>query len=411
MSDLQKTAASSLDTLAVRGGEPRAHAYHSVSMPIACAATYAFADTQAVHDHFAGRHEQHEYGRYGNPTVETAERKLAALEGAQEAVLFPSGMSAVTTLLFAMLRPGDHIVLTNDLYRRTRQFVVTLLARYGVTHSFVEPGDYPAMEQALARPNTRIFLTEAPSNPYLRIVDVARVAGLCKLHPRVKLVVDATLATPINFRPLAHGAHVVLHSCTKYLGGHNDLLAGALCGDTALLSALREARGLLGGMPDAHGAYLLIRGMKTLHVRMRQHNQSGLEIARVLAQHPRIERVYYPGLDNHPDHAVASHQFDGFGGVISFLVKADLSTTSRFVDACRIASIGASMGAVETLIQQPALMAHAELSPEERAAIGAYDNLVRLSVGLESSDDLIVDLTQALDAIAHSDSGAVPRAG
>ncbi|HKP64224.1 MAG TPA: PLP-dependent aspartate aminotransferase family protein [Polyangiales bacterium] len=388
---------SSIDTLAIRGGEPRKHAYDSVTVPIACTATYAFENTQALNDHFAGRIEREEYGRYGNPTVEVAEHKLAALDGADAAVLFPSGMNAVTTLLLSMLRPGDHIVLTSDVYRRTRQFVRSMLARFGIEHSLIEPDDYAAAELALQRPNTRLYLSEAPTNPYLRVPDVARIAALCRELPRVKIVIDATLATPVNFRPLAHGAHLVLHSCTKYLAGHNDLLAGALCGDRGIIQALREARGVLGGMPDPHGAYLLVRGMKTLAVRMRQHNQSGLQIARFLAEHPAIARVYYPGLESHPDHATAARQFSGFGGVISFLVDGDLARTSRFIDRCRIATIGASMGAVETLIQQPALMSHSELSSQERAAIGAHDNLVRLSVGLEDPRDLMLDFAQALE--------------
>jgi len=396
-----RPATQKLETLAVRGGEPRSHAYHSVSTPIACTATYAFEDSRAIQEHFAGRSERHEYGRYGNPTVEVAERKLAALEGAEDALLFPSGMNAVTTLLLAMLRPGDHIVVTSDLYRRTRQFVVSVLARYGIEHTFIEPDDLDAAERALAKPRTRLLLTEAPSNPYLRIVDVARMAELASAA-RAKLIVDATLATPCNLRPLELGAHVVLHSCTKYLGGHNDLLAGVLCGNAALIGALRDARGIFGGMPDAHAAYLLLRGLKTLHVRMRQHNESGLRIAEFLGQHERVARLFYPGLPSHPDHALAQRQLKGFGGVISFRLAADGVTTSRFVDGCRLASIGASMGGVETLIQQPALLAHSELSPEERAAIGAHDDLVRLSVGLEHTDDLIADLSQALNAAFHA---------
>jgi cystathionine gamma-synthase len=216
----------------------------------------------------------------------------------------------------------------------------------------------------------------------------------------VKIVIDATLATPVNFRPLQSGAHLVLHSCTKYLGGHNDLLAGALCGDRALIEALREARGLFGGMPDPHAAYLLVRGLKTLPVRMRQHNASGLTIARFLAAQPAVEQVFYPGLASHPDHALTARLFSGFGGVISFLLRGDLTSTSRAIDRCRIATIGASMGAVETLIQQPAVMSHSELTPEERAAIGAHDNLVRLSVGLEDVNELIDDLAQAFDGAA-----------
>lgn len=396
-SALENPSDARIDTLAVRGGEPRKHAYDAVTMPIVCTSTYAFDDTRTLSDHIEGRAERIEYGRYGNPTVEAAENKLAALERADAALLFPSGMNAITTLLLAMLKPGDRVVMTSDLYRRTRQFVVSVLARFGVQHTFVDPGDYTAAEAAIALPDTRVFLSEAPTNPYLRVIDVARIAERCKAARRVKLVIDATLASPVNFRPLALGADVVLHSCTKYLGGHNDLLAGALCGGRGIIDALREARGVFGGMPDPHGAYLLIRGIKTLPVRMRQHNASGETIATFLERHPQVERVFYPGLGSHPDHALARRQFSGFGGVISFLVAGDGATTSRFIDNCTIATLGASMCGAETLIQQPAMMSHYELTSEQRAAIGAHDNLVRLSVGLEDSDDLIDDLSRALE--------------
>jgi cystathionine gamma-synthase len=391
----------SLETLAVRGGEPSRHAYDAVATPIVCSATYGFGGSAEIADLFEGRVEREEYGRYGNPTVRVAEQKLAALEGAEDALLFPSGMSAVTTLLLSMLRPGDHVLMTSDCYRRTRQFIGTYLARFGVLHTAVEPGDYAALEAAFIPDKTRLIFSEAPTNPYLRVVDVARLAELRRRHSRAKLVIDATLGTPANFRPLELGADLVLHSCTKYLAGHNDLLAGSIAGSSALVSALRDARGVFGGMPDPHGAYLLIRGLKTFAVRLRAHNENGLAVARFLAEHPRVERVFYPGLDSHPDHAVAARQFGGgFGGMVSFFVRGDLAATARFIDACRLATIGPSMGGVETLIEQPAYMSFYELSSEQRAAIGIADNLVRLSVGLESARDLIADLDQALAASA-----------
>jgi len=392
----------SIDTLAVRGGEPARHGYHAVTMPIVCSATYTFSGTDEIRAHFEGRIEREEYGRYGNPTVSTAERKLAALEGADDAVLFPSGMSAITTLLLALLAPGDHVVLSSDCYRRTRQFVTTTLHKFGIGHTLVEPSDYLAVEAALAsHPRTRLLICEAPTNPYLRVADIARMAELKRKAPRAKLLVDSTLATPVNLRPLSLGADLVTHSCSKYLGGHNDLLAGVVCGSAPLIGALRDARGLYGGMPDPHGAYLLIRGLKTLAVRMRQHNQSGAKIARFLAQHPAVERVYYPGLESDSDHAVASRQGTGagFGGMVSFLVRGDLARTARFIDACRLPSLGPSMGGVETLIEQPALMSFYELTSEQRAGIGIRDNLVRLSVGLEDADELVCDLVRALLAI------------
>ena len=394
----RKRTEASLDTLAVRGGEPRRHGYAAVTTPIVCTATYVFDDSAEIADHFEGRAERDEYGRYGNPTVRVAEQKLAALEGAEDCVLFPSGMSAITTLLFALLKPGDHVVLTQDCYRRTRQFVTTTLRKFGVTHTLVDPGDPDAIEAAIDPERTRILIAELPTNPYLRVVDIERLAAVLKRKSRAKLMVDSTLATPLNLRPLELGADIVVHSCSKFLAGHNDLLAGSVAGGAALMGALRDARGLYGGMPDAHGAYLLIRGLKTFPLRMRQHNESGLKLAKFLAQHPEIECVYYPGLETSPDYAVAKRQMSGFGGVVSFLVRGDLSRKSRFIDACRLPSIGPSMGGVESLIEQPALMSFYELTTEQRIAIGIRDNLVRLSVGLEDADELIADLDRALRA-------------
>jgi cystathionine gamma-synthase len=328
--------------------------------------------------------------------VSNAEHKLAALEQAEACVLFPSAMAAVTTLLFAMLKPGDHVILTSDCYRRTRQFVTTTLAKFGVLHSLIDPSDLAGIRAAVRADSTRLLISEAPTNPYLRVADIARMAEIKRAFPRLKLLIDSTLATPFNCRPLSLGADLVLHSCTKYLGGHNDLLAGAICGSAGLMDALRDARGVFGGMPDPHSAYLLSRGMKTLPVRMRQHNASGLQVARFLAQHPAVERVYYPGLESDPQHALAQRQFSGFGGVVSFTLRGDLEHTSRFIDRVRIPSIGPSMGGVESLIEQPAVMSFSEASPEQRAALGIRDNLVRLSVGLEHVEDLITDLEQAL---------------
>ena len=388
---------SKIDTLAVRGGEPAGHAYDSVTVPIVCTATYSFSSTKEIRDHFDGTIEREEYGRYGNPTVRAAELKLAALEGAEEAVLFPTGMSAVTTLLWAMLKPGDHVVMTSDCYRRTRQFVATVLARFGIDHTFVDPGDDAGLSAAIRPGATRILFSEAPTNPYLRVVDVARLAAIRRQSPRIKLIIDSTLGTPVNFRPLELGADLVLHSCSKYLGGHNDLLAGAICGSRELIGALRDARGLFGSMPDPHSAYLLQRGLKTLAVRMRQHNASGEHVARFLSEHRAIERVFYPGLPSHPDYDAAVRQFSGFGGMVSFLVAGDLHTASRFIDSVQLATVGPSMGGVETLIEQPAIMSFYELSTEQRLAVGIRDNLIRLSVGLEDPADLVNDLGRALD--------------
>jgi cystathionine gamma-synthase len=289
-------------------------------------------------------------------------------------------------------------VLTADCYRRTRQFVGRFLSRLGIESTLVQPGDEAALRSALRPGRTRVILSESPTNPYLRVADVAMLTRARDACPGSNLIVDATFATPVNQRPLSQGVDLVMHSATKYLGGHNDLLAGVISGRAALVQAIKDLRGVLGGVLDGHSAYLLIRGLKTLDLRVRRQNETAARIAAWLEQQPAVRRVFYPGLSSHPDHAQARAQMSGFGGVISFRLKADGAGTSRFVDACKLATIAPSLGATETLIEQPALMSYFELTTAEREAIGIYDDLVRLSVGLEGADDLIADLAQAFAA-------------
>jgi cystathionine gamma-synthase len=384
-----------LGTRAVHAGELHRNPHHAITTPVVSSATYVFDDTAALRDYFEGRTEREEYGRYGNPTVRAAERKLAALDGAPEAAVFASGMAAGTTTLLTLLKSGDHLVMTSDCYRRTRQFVNTILSRYGVTATLVEPGDLAGLERALQPSKTKVILSESPTNPYLRVVDMPRLVAIKQRFGGAKLIIDATFATPINQRPLEAGADLVIHSCTKYLGGHNDILAGVVCGNEGLVSAIRDMRSILGAVLDPHSAYLLLRGLKTLALRVKRQNESALHIARWLEEQPQVEKVYYPGLPSHPDHAVARAQMTGFGGVVSFLVKGDLDRTSTFIDGCRLAQIAPSLGGAETLIEQPALMSFYELSTEQREAVGIRNNLVRMSVGLEDADDIIADLRQA----------------
>jgi cystathionine gamma-synthase len=388
-----------LSTRAVHAGQRHRQPHAAITAPIFPTATYVFRDTAELHQHFLGEIEREEYGRYGNPTVREAEQKLAALDGAEDCALFSSGMAAITTALFAMLRAGSHVVMTSDCYRRTRQFVTQTLGKFGVEATLVEPGDLAALEAAIRPGVTRLILAESPTNPYLRVADIEAIAAIKRRHRGVKLMIDATFATPINQRPLELGADLVVHSCTKYLGGHNDLLAGSIAGDEALIGAIRELRGQLGGVLDPHAAYLLIRGVKTLALRVAQQNKTALAMARMLEAHPNVERVFYPGLESHPEHAIARAQMSGFGGVISFLVRGDLDAVSRFIDACTIPQIGPSLGGVESLIEQPALMSFYEMTTEQREAIGIRDNLVRFAIGIEDTDDLIADIRQALEAL------------
>ena len=393
-------------TLAVHGGEERRKPYDSITTPIVCSATYAFQDTAEIARYFEGELEREEYGRYGNPTVRAAERKIAALEGAEDCALFASGMAAVTTTMFELLKSGDHVILTSDCYRRTRQFVRAFLSRYGVAHTLVEPGDSAGLAAAVQPGKTRLIVSESPTNPYLRVADLRALAQVRDRFRGINLLIDSTFATPMNQRALEWGADLSIQSCTKYLAGHNDVLAGAISGRAPLIAAIRDLRGVLGGNLDPHAAYLLLRGLKTLSLRVERQNGTAQEVAQWLESQRGVRRVFYPGLPSHPDHAVAREQMKGFGGVVSFLLEGGLREASRFVDACKLATIAPSLGAVETLIEQPALMSYYELTTPEREAIGIYDSLVRLSVGIEDAGDLIADLAQALDA-----ASAAPRAG
>lgn len=384
-------------TLAVHGGEPRTKPGNAITTPIMQTATYTFADTSELCDHFEGRIEREEYGRYGNPTQRIAERKLAALEGAEDALLLSSGMAAVTTTLFAMLSKGAHVVVTDDAYRRTRQFLNQTLRRFGVEVSTVPAGDYIRLEEAI-RPSTRILFSESPTNPYNRVVDLERLADIGRKH-RVKTVIDATFATPVNQRPIEFGIDLVIHSATKYLGGHNDLLAGVVLGSEALVSGIRDLQAITGAVPDPFSAYLLIRGLKTLALRVQQQNANAQALAEFLESHPKVARVHYPGLATHPEHALAKKQMRGFGAVVSFEVLGDLDAGTRLVDACRIPRIAPSLGGVESLIEQPALMSFYELSTEERLQVGIKDSLIRYAVGIEDSADLIADIAAALDRV------------
>jgi cystathionine gamma-synthase len=388
-------------TASVHAGEARNRAHNSITTPIIQSSTFTFANTTEVVEHHEKIIEREEYGRYGNPTVRAAERKLALLEGGDNeeiaALLYSSGMNAVTTTLLTMLPTGSHIVLTDDCYRRTRQFIRTSLVRLGITHTVVPACDYEGMEAAI-RPETRVLLSESPTNPYLRVLDLEQVVAIARRH-RIKTLIDATFATPYNIRPLDYGIDLIIHSATKYLGGHNDLMIGVIVGRADMVAALRDSQGVFGGVCDPNSAYLLLRGLKTFALRMERHNANGMDVARFLYEHPRVLQTHYPGLPTHPDHAVATRQMRGWGGVVSFEIDGDLTTTSRFVDRLRLPYIAPSLGGVESMVVQPALMSFYDLTSEERLAVGIRDNLVRLACGIEDTEDIIADLTQALESL------------
>lgn len=386
-----------MSTIAVHGGEARQKLAHSLTDPIVCASTYSFESTAAVISYIENDEPRAEYGRYGNPNEQTVERKLAALEGAERAVLFASGMAAFTGLLMARVSAGDEVVFFDECYHRSREFCQRHLSRFGVVTRTVRTGDLAAMEAAIT-PQTRLLISESPTNPHLSVIDLEGFGELGRRRG-VETLIDATLATPYNLRPLDFGIDYVLHSATKYFGGHNDLLAGVVCGSAAKLEEVAYLRGILGSINTAHNAYLLQRGLKTFELRMRRHNENGLAVARFLSSHPAVSRVYYPGLESHPGHALAARQMRGFGGLITFeLANPDWRAAAAVVDACRICRIAPSLGGVESLIEQPMVMSYFSLAPEDRARFGIRDNMIRLSCGIEDTADLIADLDQALAA-------------
>ena len=384
-------------TLAVHGGEARQKLAHSITDPIVCASTFTFENTQSVIDYIEQKQPREEYGRYGNPGEKIVEEKLASLEGGEEALLFASGMAAIVGLFMSKLNAGDEVVFFDECYHRSREFCSKHLARFGVVTRQVAACDYDAMEAAI-NANTRLLVSESPTNPHLSIVDLERFAAIGKRH-KVETLIDATLATPYNMQPLEYGVDYVLHSVTKYLAGHNDLLAGVIVGSHEQLDSIRNLRGIMGAVNSAHNIYLLQRGLKTFALRMDRHNQNGQAVADFLASHPRIEKVYYPGLASHRDHTIAQNTMRGFGGLVTFLVKqADWKQTAQIVDAVTIPRIAPSLGGVESLIEQPLVMSYYECTPQERQQFGIPDNMIRLSCGVEDSADLIEDLTRALDA-------------
>lgn len=388
-------------TMAIHGGARRQKAHHAVSTPIVQTSNFSFGSTDEVFEFMKAKGQgqiirEQEYGRYGNPTQQEAERKLAAVEGAERAILFSTGMSAVVLTLLAYMKKDGHILFTNDCYRQTRDFATKFMGKFGVQSSLVEP-TAKAIEKAI-QPNTNIIFTESPTNPYLRVLDLPAIVRVAKAHD-VLTMIDATLGTPYNMRPIEMGVDIVLHSATKYLGGHNDLLAGVALGAYKQLDDLNKLQRMIGATPGPFTCFLLERGLKTFGLRMEQHNRSGLAVAKFLEKHPKVEKVWYPGLKSHPDYAIAKKQMRGFGSVITYLIKGDDRATRRFIDALELFSITPSLGGSESLVTQMSMMSFFDYPVEYRKSIGIVDNLVRLALGLEDVEDLIADLEQALKKV------------
>ncbi len=381
-------------TRAIHAGEDRLRYADSITTPIVQTSTYAFKDSKEIEAYTKHGKARFEYGRYGNPTELVAERRLAALVGAEDCVVSSSGMSAIVTTILALVRSGDHIVITDDAYKKTLEFCSAYLKRFGVECTILPFGDYDALDKAV-RPNTRFIFSESPTNPYLNIFDLNRLREIAQKH-NVLTLIDSTFSTPMNQHPLDFGVDLELHSCTKYLGGHNDILAGAVLGRKELIDKVRALHKAIGGVIDPHCCYLLLRGLKTFALRIAVQNETAMKAARFLEAHPRVKRVYYPGLESHPHHDIAKEQMTGFGGVVTFDIKGSLATAKRFLDNLKLCFIAPSLGGVETLITHPATVSYYDITRKERYALGITDTLIRLAVGVEEADDIIADLDQAL---------------
>lgn len=376
------------DTIAVHCGENRWMG--SITTPIAYTSTFVFKDVAEMVAFSKDQVEHYEYGRYGNPTRETAERKLAALEGAERCLLFDCGMSAVCATILACCSHGQHLVITDDAYKQTLNFVTNVVPRFGITATVVPMGDYQAMADAVTG-DTVMIISESPTNPYLNIADVNEVVRIARRH-NIPSVIDSTFATPYNHRPLDQGVDIVIHSTTKYLAGHNDVLGGAILGSRKVTEPMYQWRRVTGGVIDPMSCYLLIRGLKTFGMRMERLNNTAQHVAEFLEKHPKVRRIYYPGLASHRNHDIAQRQMKGFGAVVTFEVDGDLDQTLRFLDGLKMCMLGPSLGGPETLVTHPALNSYYNVSREERYRLGIIDELVRLSVGLEDRRDIIADL-------------------
>jgi methionine-gamma-lyase len=362
------------------------------------AVAYAFADVETAAAVVAGEREGIYYGRYGNPTTLMAEKKIAKLEAAEEALGLSSGMAAISSTLLAFLKKGDHVLVTKDVYGGTYKFLITLASRFDISTNFVDCTDVDAVRSAI-QPNTKVLYLETPSNPCLTILDIPQLSQLAHAYG-LKVIIDNTFMTPYLQKPLEMGADLVVHSATKYLNGHGDVLAGFVAGASADISFIRKnIMGDLGQNLNAWDSFLILRGIKTLALRMHRHCNSAQSIAEYLQQHPLIDKVYYPGLPSHPQYELAKKQMKLMGGIVSFEVKGGLEAATRFINSLQLAMISFSLGDPETLVQHPASMTHYSIPEDQRGKFNITDGLIRLSAGLEDVLDIIDDLDQALSKI------------
>ena len=382
-------------TLAVWGGEEQGTWERSTQVPVVHSVSFGYRSLDEWLAVARGEQRGHIYSRATNPTVAVFEEKVRLLEGAEAATSFSTGMAAISATLNTLLRPGERVVSIKDTYGGTNKLFLEFLPQLGIDVTLCDTADQEAIEAAVTA-GCKVLYLETPTNPTLKVLDLERLCAVAREH-HATVVVDNTLATPINTNPLAFGAHLVVHSATKFLGGHADALGGVVCGDETLVKQIFHHREINGATLDAMSAYLLLRGMKTLSLRIARQNESALAIARFLQADSRVAEVFYPGLDSHANHAAAARQMRGYGGVVSFIIDGGLEAVGRFISRLRFAHGAANLGAVETVVGPPATTSHVESSPEERAAMGIPEGLLRYSVGIEELDDLIANISQALE--------------
>lgn len=386
-------------TKAVWAGEEKGMWERSTQVPVVHSVSFGYDDLDEWLLVGQGRKSGHIYSRNTNPTVRVFEEKVRDLEGAEAATGFATGMAAISNTLFTLLSPGDRVVSIKDSYGGTSKLFLEFLPRFQIEAALCETTDHEEIERAIGQGCTILYL-ETPTNPTLKIVDIERLARAAH-EVGARVVVDNTFATPINQTPLDLGADLVIHSATKFLGGHADALGGVVCGPSDLVGRIYHYREITGASLDPMAAYLLLRGMKTLHLRVERQNQSAMKIARFLQRHQAVENVYYPGLESHHHHDLAERQMRGFGGVLSFTIRGDFEAVRDFLPRLSYAHRAANLGAVETVVGPPAVTSHVECTPEERKAMGIPEGLIRYSVGIEDVDDLIFDLDEALSSIAR----------
>jgi methionine-gamma-lyase len=397
MSTTQTERSQGFGTRCVHAGQHPDKLTGSLTTPLYQTSTFVFESAEQGAARFAGLEPGYVYTRLGNPTVAALEEKLADLEGGEAGLAFGSGMAAISAVVMALVRAGDHILYGDAIYGCTYAFFHEVLGNFGVTATAVDCSD-PAAVEAAVQPNTKILVLETPANPTMKLADLKVMANICRRHG-LKLVVDNTFMSPYLQHPLALGADVVIHSATKYISGHGDVIAGAAVGAKAFIDEVRMTTlKNIGGVLGPFEAWLLLRGLKTLHVRMDRHSQNALAVARFLERHPAVEKVYYPGLESFPQFGLACAQMDQPGGVLSFEVRGGVEAGRKVINGVKLCHVAVSLGDADTLIQHPASMTHAVVDPEARLKAGITDGMIRLSVGLEDAEDIIADLDQALRA-------------